>query len=506
MKKLMALVLTLALILSMASAVAEGPAKTVSVVFAENITTLDPQDGISTANHLVNSMIFDTLVKSDHSGNYTPSLAESWEVSEDELTFTFHIRKGVTATNGEEVNAKDVVFTFQRLLDNPTLVVASSSWGVLESVSLVDDYTVDVKLKESYGPALYNFSGTFIIPDEAYAEMGNAMFSEQKLVGSGAWQFVEWVDGQYVRFKKNPNFWDKASYDPYYEEAYLRFITEPSSAISAQLSGQVNAYMLVPSDMLLMYGNNPKIEIQDVETGTMLYLQFQCKEESVFNDVNVRKAFSMAIDRDTIATALMGNSKVPIGIATNVSMGYDPEFTSETYTYNPEKAKELLAASNYKGEEVKILATTAVTNSQQLMLAICDYVNAIGFNCKSEIVEVATLGDLRARGDYDMFIVAGINPGGDLFHFTTFRISSDMHKSHYVNEDLNNRILEALHSTNQEHRNELYRSINKTVCDEAAPMVTLIQLVSHMAIDKGVVGVKLYGDGILDMSRVDYQP
>ena len=507
MKKLFALVCVLALSVFMVSgASAEGPSKTVSVVFAENITTLDPQDAVSTAAILVNTMVFDSLITSDHEGNYFPSLAESWEVSEDELTYTFHIRQGVTATNGEEVNAHDVAFSYQRLLDNPNLVAAASSWTVLDSIELVDDYTVNITLNQPYGPALYNFSGTYIIPDEAYAEMGDAMFIDQKLVGSGAWEFVEWVDGQYVRFKKNPNFWDKANYDPYYEEAYLRFISEPSSAISAQLSGQVNAYMLVPSDMLLMYTGAPNVDIVDVASGTLLYLQFQCREESVFSDPNVRKAFSMAIDRETIAAALMGGSQVPTGIATNVSMGYDPDFTSENYAYNPEKAQELLANSKYNGEEVKILATTAVTNSQQLMLAICDNVNAIGFNCKSEITEVATLGDVRARGDYDMFIVAGINPGGDLFHFTSFRILNDMHKSNYVNEELNAKIDEALHSTDQAHRDDLYREINKIVCDEVAPMITLVQLVSHVAVDKGVTGVVLYPDGVLDMSRVDYQP
>ena len=258
--------------------------------------------------------------------------------------------------------------------------------------------------------------------------------------------------------------------------------------------------------MLSMYDGHDNIDISSVDSGTMLYLQFQCSDASVFSDPNVRKAFSMAIDRDTIAQTLMGGSRVPVGITTNVSMGYDENFSSENYTYNPEKAKELLADSSYNGEEVTILATTAVTNSQQLMLAICDNVNSIGFNCKSEIVEVATLGDLRAKGEYDMFIVAGLNPGGDPFHFTSFRIAQDMHKSNYVNETLNNMINEALTCTDQDKRDDLYREINKIVCDEAAPMITLVQMVSHLAVDKGVTGVELYSDGVLDISRTDYKP
>ena len=308
-------------------------------------------------------------------------------------------------------------------------------------------------------------SQTYIIPNEAFEEMGTSLFYDQYMYGTGKWKMVEWVDGQYFNMVKNEYSWEENT--SYFDEVNFRFVLEAS---------------------------------------TIDYLQFQCEEGSPFADPDVRRAFSMAIDRQTIIDSVFGGGEIPIGIASEHTMGYDPELTSDYYTYDPEAAKALLETTSYNGEPIVISSNVATTNAEAMLLAISENVNAIGFNTSIEVVEGATLLEKRSTGDYDCFIVAAMSTGGDLFSFATFRIQNDAHHSNYVNDELNSLIEQASIDTDETVRDDLYRQANEIIVEECAPMIGVLTLEANEAITYGITGIELASDGFFLFKDIDYDP
>lgn len=181
--------------------------KTLSIALSENLVTLDPHDANNAPGYQPRNMCFDTLVESDHAGNYTPSLAESWSFSDDGTQITFVLRKDVKWQDSTDFTAADVVCTFQRLIDNRELNISSIYWSLLESVESSDDYTVTITLSQPYAAVMNSLSVTAIIQKAQWEAEGEAAFNNQNFIGTGPWVFDEWIDGQYVHVTKNENYW-----------------------------------------------------------------------------------------------------------------------------------------------------------------------------------------------------------------------------------------------------------------------------------------------------------
>ena len=478
--------------------------KVVNIAISENILTMDPLDWSALPSLSANLMTYDSLIESDHLGNYTPQLATEWGVGEDGITWTFKLREGVKFSNGEDFNADDVVATYNRLLTETSLAVATTYWPVLKSVEKVDDYTVNIILTEPFGPFEYSVSNTFIIPDQEFANRGVQMFAEQDCIGTGPWVLEEWVDGQFTHFVKNENYW--GDFKSYYDEVYFRHMLEPSSAIASHLSGDIDGYISaggISTDMLPLYaGSEDKIEQVSIESGTFQYLGFQCKEGSPFANKEIRKAFSLAIDRQSIISNILGGGKVPSGIIVDTGMGFDSNLAP--YEYNVEEAKKVLEASGYNGEPIVLSSNTNTLKAEEILLAVSDMVNSIGFNTTVEVVEGATLKDMRSTGDYDAFMVTNMHPGGDPYSHLTMRILNDAHHSNYVNEELSNLVAASNAETDQAKRAEIIKQANQMMVDEFGPHINLTQLTTVQAVNYGVSGLLLYTDGYFNYRYVTF--
>lgn len=494
MKRLLSLVLALALCLAVgAVARADEVSKTVTLAIPENITILDPYTVSNTPGYTAMFMIYDTLVQSDMAGNYFPGLATEWSCSEDGKAWTFKLREGVKFHNGEDFTSADVVCSFQRLIDDPTLNLAVSYWPCLESVEAVGDYEVIVHLTAPFGFALNSFAWTNILPDETYAQYGEKIWTEQMKCGTGPWILMEWVDGQQIAFEKNADFW--GGNDSYYDEVVIKFLLEPSAEIAAHLAGDVNAADDISYEMLSLYEGADDIQTVVYPTaGVYYYLGFQCSEESVFHDINVRKAFAYAIDVDLIVdTIFKGYGEVINGIAYRGIFGYDPE--AETVPYDPELAKELLAKSGYNGEPLVISTHNGNLDAEAVGLAISEMVNEVGFNTTIDVLEPATLSSMRATGDYDVFYVANVHSCNDPYAHLNMRIMQDAHHSFYENEELNALIKQSNEEVDQEKRAELIRQIDALVKEEMAPHYSMFQYAKCAAYDKGIKNADRFAIG-----------
>lgn len=484
--------------------------KVVNIAISENGITLDPHATNNQGSEaLIVDTVFEPLVMTDNEGNFWPWLATDWEYNEDGTEWTFNLREGVTFNNGDPFTADDVVCSYQRLIDdNGMLARGVLFWPdeLLSSVEKLGDYSVKIKLNRTYATALYSFAKTPIIPATVYAAEGDSMFYNQNLVGTGPWVLDEWVDGQYGSYHKNENYWNKENYDSYYDELKIHHVMEKSSGIAGHIAGDLDANLVVGGinpEMISMYDNSLEtIEIVEVESFSYYYMGLQCGEDSPFNDIAVRQAFDLAIDRQTIADVIMGGGKALKSIIPEGVIGYDEALPE--YEYNPEKAKELLANSSYDGREIVLSSNTSTTKAEDQLQAISGMLNEVGFNTKVEIVENATLQEMRSAGDYDAFLVICMHQGGDPGAAMNLRILNDCHKSNFVDDQMNELIKKASQTMDEEARADYFKQVTARMREMSAPHSALYSPYSRYAVDYGVVGLDLYRDGTIRVAYVDY--
>lgn len=491
------------------SAGEEGmPSKRLTIGSKSITVRLDPmyiadQDGFSYAY-----MVYDCLVESDHQGNYEPALAESWSVADDNMTWTFNLRKGVKFQNGQDFTSADVVCSFQRVLDDPTCNMYIDHWSELESVTAIDDYTVEIKTKEPFALFLASVGWTWIIPHEAYEEYGSDLFTEHRDIqcGTGPWKLIEYNEGQNWVVAKNTECWKPN--ESYYDEVEFRALNEAATAVSAHLAGDIQVNINNTEEMLSMYdGTEDRIEVRTEDKAAIFYYcQYNCSEGEPFADPNLRMAFDYAINRQAIADGYYSgrNGGIPNGIWCGSTVGYDSECAA--YEYNPEKAKEYLANSSYDGRELVLNVKTTEPYAQEVGLAIAEDLKAIGMNVSVEPIEAATMNTIRAEGDYDIFMVTQIHADGDAYSHLTKRILLDAHHSNYVNEELNNLISQSNQEIDSDARTQLLHQINEIMRTEPASQSNIVIYYDRVSLDKGIVNLPVYPDNVHYYRYVTYDP
>jgi len=484
--------------------------KTVYVGLSENLISLDPLDQANIIGNMQANLVCEPLVwYNDDDGSYSPLLAESWDVSADGLTWRFYLRKGVKFHNGEDFTSADCAITYQRVLDNKkTLRGPLSYWAELDSYKVIDDYTFEIKMASPYATVLMSVWMTPILPDQEFGKYGTKLWTEHKLIGTGPWMFQEWVDGQYCAYNKNTNYWNKANYDSYYDKLVLRYITEPSTLVASHLTGDINVNIAsggINPDMLQLYkGSDDKIQMISFPSGTYLYIGFSYKDGSPFRDENVRAAFNYAIDRQAIVKNILGGGKVPNSIIVEPCIGFNPDVP--VFEYNPTKAEELLKKSSYKGQRIELTCNTSTIKGEAILLAVSEMLNKVGFNTYVSVVEVATLANVRATGDYDAFMVTNMHLANDPGTCLTFRILNDGHTSFYKDDKLLDLIKKSNVEVDVEKRTNLLKEVALEMNKQHGPHTPIAQVQLNYAADKGIYGMELYASGWFNIKHINFDP
>lgn len=224
----------------------------------------------------------------------------------------------------------------------------------------------------------------------------------------------------------------------------------------------------------------------------------------MFNDINVRKAFSMAIDRQSIVDYILGRGSVANGYIVKGVYGYDEN--QAPYEYDPEQAAELLANSSYNGEPIVISSNTGTPQSSEVLTVIAEMEKEVGFNITMEVVESTTLLEMRTSGNYDVFMVNVQYQASDPGSVLTQRVLNDYHCSNYVNEELNALVAQSNIEMDTEARTELLRQINNIIREEYAPQVGLTQQAQTIGQYKGMTGANYFQSGTFLFEFIDYDP
>ena len=382
------------------------------VTYQDDVATLDPAIGYDWQNWSMIKSLFDGLM------GYEPGtttlrneLAESHEISEDGLTHTFVLKDGITFHNGREITAEDVKYSLERMTNPETrspgagffsMIEGFDQWNSgegdgLSGIEVVDDKTVEITLSRpdaTFGHVMaLNFAS--IVPKEAVEELGEDFGREP--VGSGAYRLAEWTPGQQLVFERFEDYHREGV--PKLDKITFTIGLEPTVALLRIQNGQAD----IPGDQIppaqfLNVMNDPAQKEQVVEGGQLQtgYITLNTQMEP-FDQVEVRKAVNMAINKDRI-TQMINNRAVPANQPLPPTMpGYAEDY--EGYAYDPEAAKEMLAEAGFPDGFSTELYVMNVDPNPRIAQAIQQDLSEIGID--AEIRSLAQANVIAAGGEKD---------------------------------------------------------------------------------------------------------
>ena len=297
---------------------------------------LDPTSAAAGAiDSVLYSNVFEGLTRFMGDGSVVPGLAESWDISEDGLTYTFHLHEGVKFHDGTAMDAEDVKFSLDRARAEDSANAQKALFSGIADVAVVDPLTVQVTLSEPNGSFLFNMAwgDAVIVAPESIGDI------KQHPVGTGAFAFKEWVQGDKIVLTKNPEYWGTPAK---LDEATFKFISDPTAAFAAMMAEDVDAFSGFPApENLPQFEADPRFQVLVGSTEGETILSTNNKQPP-FDNAKVREAVAHAIDRQAIIDGAMFGYGTPIG--THFAP-HNPAYVDLTgqSAYDPELSRKLLA-------------------------------------------------------------------------------------------------------------------------------------------------------------------
>ena len=301
---------------------------------------MDPTSAAAGAiDSVLYSNVFEGLTRFMSDGSVVPGLAESWEISDDGLTYTFKLRDGVTFHDGTTMDAEDVKFSLDRIGAEESTNAQKTLYAAISEVTVVDPLTVEVKLSEPNGNMIFNLAwgDAVIVAPESIENI------KQQPIGTGAFKFDSWTQGDKVELVRNDAYWGDA---PALANATFKFISDPTAAFAAMMAEDVDVFAGFPApENLPQFEADPRFQVLVGSTEGETILSTNNKMPP-FDNVKVRQAVAHAIDRQAIIDGAMFGLGTPIG--THFAP-HNPAYVDLTgqSNYDPEKAKALLAEAGF---------------------------------------------------------------------------------------------------------------------------------------------------------------
>jgi len=409
MKKVIALVLVVAaLVLCFAGCgqKTNTPAGTTTatklvVGVAAEPTTLDPgANGFSGANEPVQSALFCNLVDWDSDAQTViPALAESWEWL-NENTCRFYLNKNAVSQKGTPITAHDVKWCYERIYNNPAIANSISNFD-MSKTTVVDDYTVDLYLPRCNYNALSALTlyVCSIVSQKDFEEIGEEAFARNP-VATGPYTLGEWKTGESIVINKVASYWGGESY---YDSIVFKPIPDTNARILALQSGDIDFAEALGSASIPTLQGDSNIEVIETNVNQTQTLWFNC-DDGPLADQRVRYALEYAIDKEAVGkTVFMGYGHAADSIFNSESDQY--RAPKDPRTYNPEKAKELLAEAGYADGFTINLACYESTDFANLLQSVAYYWEQIGVIANIQVMEKGSFFGLIYSDDFDIYCI-----------------------------------------------------------------------------------------------------
>lgn len=458
-------------------------------------SSLDPTVDDTYGATLIENQIFDTLVRVGDNGDYEPWLAESWD-HPNPTTYVFHLRKGVTFQDGTPFDAEAVKWNIDSIRDPDSGSSWQADFNAVKSVNVIDPQTVEFALKEPYEPLLSTLTekpGMMRSPT-AVKKLGDDFASNP--VGTGPFQFVEWVKNDHVKLKRNPNWWQGDK--PYLDTVSFRPIVDPTAKINDLISGQVQMVDYVPPEQIDRVEGDSGLTLEqaDAPYNTVVYLAMNTKT-SPTDDVNLRQAINLAIDRQAIVDNLVFGAGTPArSMLSPSSWGLTDDVPE--IPYDPDKARSLLGGKTYT------LDFLVPPSYPQVAQVVEQNLGDVGITAKIERADWGTVVDSYYSGDYQLELSDSLgnqrpDPDAGLTNF--LGSNGPLNGTGFASKEIDDLLAQARQTEDQDKRAAIYTQV-QTIAQEEAPYAPLYHPNTVRAWANEISGVTIPANGVIYLSDV----
>jgi peptide/nickel transport system substrate-binding protein len=450
---------------------------------------MNPHGDDSDAGLSYMANFFDGLLQRKGSeGTLAPALAVRWE-HPDALSWKFYLRKGVTFHNGNPFTAADVKFSFERL-SNPEVSEFLNTGKQIETIEIVDDYTVIIRTTDPIPWFANNMHQIFIMDKESTEarDPGDVMV---KPIGTGAYKLEEWIKGSYVRMAANAAYWDGK---PPIDAVEVRPINEASTRFAALVSGQAEIVTGVPVELYDRVLNNPKLDVISRPARRSIFLALGNASGSPLADIRVRKAIYMAINEDEIIEKIMrGHASPAAQIPDPPTIGYHPDL--DRLPYDPAMAKKLLAEAGYPdGFKVTLTGPNdRYVQDEKICEAVAKYLAKVGIDVNLDVKPKSIFFPEVAEGTLEFYLIGWFDGTFDMGR-TYFKIAHTRNKdkgygglngANYSNAELDTLLESTANMLDRETRKKALQKLNFMAMKELIVWIPLHYQEDLYAIQKG---------------------
>lgn len=460
-----------------------------SVVYGmtQDLASLDPHVDTDAGTRDVVFNLYEGLVKPTSDGGFIPAVASDYIISDDAKTYTFTLRDGITFHDGTPVTIEDVKYSIDRYAEIQGESSAFSS--LVDSVEVQDDKTLVVNLKESYSEFLPMMT-IAIIPQSNEDPAGNP-------IGTGPFKYVSYTPGQNLELEKYDGYWQEGV--PSLDSVEFKFIADVDTAFVELQAGTIDILKYLTSAQAETLGDDYNIVQGSMNLVHAMYLNSAYEPLS---KTEVRQALCYAVDRDAINNFIFGGKSHIIGshMIPAMSKYYEPE-AETVYSYDSEKAKELLADAGYAdGFDLEITVPSSYSQHVDSAQIIADELSQVGINVTLNQVEWSTwLQDVYKGGNFQATVIGfdgTLAPSDWLKKYVTDDAKNFMHYSNTEYDDVFNT---AYTTVDDDVKVENYKKAQMILAEDAAA-VYIEDPANLVAVSKKFGGYTFYPTAAEDMS------
>ena len=461
----------------------EGPAYGDAIVIAASgdARSLVPILASDSASSDICGMVFNGLVKYDKNINIIGDLALNWDIQEDGKVIIFHLRKGVLWHDGYPLTARDVEFTYKKLIDPSVRTPYSGDFERIESLVVIDDYTVKIKYKEVFAPALSSW-GMWIMPKHLLKKenLNKTSFSRSP-IGTGPYKFKKWKTGDKIELVSNRNYFEGR---PYIDRYIYRIIPDEATTFLELETQGVDMTSLSPLEYTRQTNNNFfKTHYNKFKYPSFgyTYMGYNLTDPK-FRDLRVRQALNYAVNKqEIIDTIFYGLARVITGPFMLDSWAYNKDI--DPVPCDPAKAKRLLEEAGWvdldgdgwiekDGDDFEFTLLVNQGNAERLRCAelIQRHLKAIGIRMKIRVIEWSSMinefiNKRRFEAVLMGWFLARDPDCYDIWHSSKTR-EGEFNFIGYKNERIDELLKEGRGTFDQEKRTQIYREIHKILYEE----------------------------------------
>jgi ABC-type transport system substrate-binding protein len=490
------------------------------------------------------------LFELDENMHPTPSIAETWTYDSTKFTYTFKLRKGIhfhdnpcfPGSRGREVTAKDFEYSFKRITNTKTR--STGAWIFRDKVLMkpdgnvsdsafvaIDNQTFQIRLSRRFHPFLevLTMPYAFVVPQEAIEKYGEGFRANP--VGTGAFRFKEWREGESLILEKNPNYWKKdhnGGQLPYIDAVQVKFIEDPNQAFNEFEAGNLDFITGLPENAknLLDKGKvkeeyRKKYTIEKVPYMNTEYIGFQLNRENYKDSTHpylkkaFRQALSYAINRDEMIMSLRNGLGVPgiSGITPNALPSFD-SIKVKGYNYDPKKARELLKEAGFaNGQGLPEIVLYTNSNDKEIAEFIQKQWSAIGVKARVEQNQFVKHQTMVDEGKVNLFRGSWLGDYPDAENYFSMFYSKNLspvgpNKTHFMNKEFDALYDKAEgeddHKENHFLLYEFYDKMDRQIVEES-PVIVLFYDEILRIYSKSLVGLKTNATNILMLETVDFK-